>query len=196
MFIGHLTFVLLLMRPCLSVFQNCYTYIQRHPKQLRYLWNSVILELRVAYGLLSLVCSQFDTAWSETVKCSDATLFGFAVHETAWSQSDVARVGRDSDRWRFKHNYFSGARASALAIWDEHELGLPSNADEHLADSQFVLDSDPNFPDVSPQLILNAHWSLVQSKRVIHKEATHVKEARAVLWSVRRLCKQFEHHGL
>ena len=78
------------------------------------LWESVRQELTNAMHVLPLLAVQFDLPWSGLVTCSDATLRGYAVQEADFPVADVRRVGRWSERWRFKVEGASRARDRAL----------------------------------------------------------------------------------
>ena len=80
--IGHVTFVFLLRRPCLSVFCTVYQFIQRAGVRRRFFWNCVRRELQAASGLLVLAFSDLSFQVQQQVYCSDACPQGWAAH--AW----------------------------------------------------------------------------------------------------------------
>ena len=100
--VGHLTHAMLLNRPALSCFRAVYDFTRRHYHTPRTLWPSVYDELRAAFALLPVLTVSWCTPWSSTMGCSDASLFGYAVHESDCKLSLVTEVGAWSDRWRFR----------------------------------------------------------------------------------------------
>ncbi len=102
--LGHFTFAFFLRRCCLSVFRSRYTFASRFKKRVGRLWNSALVELRVASALLILVDADFKLPWSPVVTVADAAPHGFAVHEGLWSPEEVVAVGAHSEKWRFKRS--------------------------------------------------------------------------------------------
>ena len=87
--LGHMTYCLLLGRPGLSVFKSAYTFVLRKFQKTRRLWKSVLREFQTAAGLLPMIQVDFRTPWRNVVHCSDASLFGMAIHQTDWCGDDV-----------------------------------------------------------------------------------------------------------
>ena len=74
--LGHFVHAFLLVRPCLSVFRACYSFITKHPVKMAEIWPQVRVELRHAAALLPLVRASIRRGWSPTVMCSDAAREG------------------------------------------------------------------------------------------------------------------------
>ncbi|CAK0883778.1 unnamed protein product, partial [Prorocentrum cordatum] len=100
--LGHCTFVALLCREHLSIFNSVYSFVRR----LRHctavpLWESVRWELNAFSSLLGLISRSMLVAWSPTVVCSDASFWGFGLVSKGFSEDLAGSVGVFSERWRF-----------------------------------------------------------------------------------------------
>ncbi len=115
--LGHFTFAFLLRRCCLATFRACYTFAARLKRRTGRIWNSALVELRIAAALLVLVESDFQVGWSQTVTVADAAPHGFAIHETEWSLAEVQGAGESNERWRFRRSQHPEPRNSALREW-------------------------------------------------------------------------------
>jgi hypothetical protein len=119
--IGHFTYVFLLCRPCLAVFQSAYLYIRRYYTRRVHVWNTVLKELQWAADLLTMVEVRFDSPFNPHVMCTDSSKGGFGAHEGIWPVEAVRKSFEFSDRWRYR---FAGgaagcsARQAALQQWE------------------------------------------------------------------------------
>eukprot|EP00971_Amphidinium_carterae_P331977 6465835-Amphidinium_carterae.2 len=215
--VGHLTHVMLLNRPTLSVFSSVYSFIRRYRHRTRTLWRSVYSELRAAFGLLPLLVVSWRMPFSLTLNCSDASTKpetkGFAVHETEWDSDEVQQVYGHSDRWRFLCDSSWNFRGEALAklckrlgVFPSRErqlLRVSETTHETLDESEVEniltqegIELAPGFEDVSFDSIFNHAWSLVHQGHFSRAEAIHVKEMRALAFALRRRVRSARGFGM
>ncbi|CAK0898367.1 unnamed protein product [Prorocentrum cordatum] len=100
--LGHCTFVALLCREHLTIFNSVYSFVRR----LRHctavpLWESVRWELNTFSSLLGMISRSMLVDWSPTVMCSDASFWGFGLVSKGFKEDLVGSVGSFSERWRF-----------------------------------------------------------------------------------------------
>ncbi|OLQ04427.1 hypothetical protein AK812_SmicGene12519 [Symbiodinium microadriaticum] len=112
--VGHATFVGLMCRPILSIFNTVYRYVHAHYWKPSVLWDSVREELTMFRGLMIYLHSEWVRPWSNYVSATDASLRGYGVVSSFWKVADVAAVGRELERSRFKKLGMHSARDSAL----------------------------------------------------------------------------------
>lgn len=92
--LGHACFVNLGRREAMSVFGECYTFIQRHYNKLYRLWKSVRRELYIYKGILPLIWRDLAQPWSTTVSAIDASVWGLGVTTSEFNPSEVQHSGR------------------------------------------------------------------------------------------------------
>ena len=111
--LGHCTFIVLLSRETLSVFNSVYAFVSRlrHLDSVR-LWPSVRWELSTFVALLPLVFRDFRKAWSPKVLCTDASYWGFGAVSKRMGEEVAASMGQYSERWRM-----SSSSAAASRQW-------------------------------------------------------------------------------
>ncbi len=97
---GHFTFCFLLSRLLLSIFRSTSFYSRKCFNRYVHLWSSVRRELTDAVHLFTLIESDYDGPWNQSVYVSDSSLTGFAAHKTEWPIEAVRATGSVSERWR------------------------------------------------------------------------------------------------
>ncbi|CAK0799614.1 unnamed protein product, partial [Prorocentrum cordatum] len=114
--LGHCTFVALLCREPLSIFNSVYSFVRR----LRHctgvpLWESVRWELSTFSSLLGMISRNLSmlVAWSPTAMCSDASFWGFGLVSKGFNDDLVGSAGVFSERWRFLEGSNAQSRAWA-----------------------------------------------------------------------------------
>ena len=112
--LGHATFCALNNRMLLPVFHSAYKFVQSCYFSPSALWPSVRQELQCFAGLMIFLRADWWLPWNDLVCCSDASTTGFGVCTAKWSKTDVAAVGRVSERSRFKRIGGHSARESSL----------------------------------------------------------------------------------
>ena len=80
--LGHLTFVFLLRRPFLSVFNAVYKFVRFSYTEASVMWKTVRDELECARGLLPLVRADWKAAWTPRV-------FAPSACEEGWPRDRV-----------------------------------------------------------------------------------------------------------
>jgi hypothetical protein len=122
--VGHATFVSLLDRTALSVFNACYAFMHRHGENMAVVWPTVRLELQAFIGLLPLVRAPWDVRWCETIVATDASLEGWGHCRCALTAKAVATIARTSEVSRFRRVHNVGAReAASAALYPLDEAG-------------------------------------------------------------------------
>eukprot|EP00971_Amphidinium_carterae_P017386 342789-Amphidinium_carterae.3 len=94
MLVGHMTFVGLIERSCLSILHSVYAFVLKAGESQIPLWASVIEELRAFRSVMVLLSADWKREWSSTVLASDASEYGWGVCSSEWDSEQVARVGR------------------------------------------------------------------------------------------------------
>eukprot|EP00971_Amphidinium_carterae_P292669 5810320-Amphidinium_carterae.1 len=100
--VGHLTFASLVARPVLSTFRATYSFLNkfRGVRSTR-LWPSVRRELLIYRGMIPLMRANIRLEVSNTVFCTDASGWGFAVCAKSCPSTDVCEAVKRNDRWLF-----------------------------------------------------------------------------------------------
>ena len=77
--VGHCTWLALLRRESLSIFNECYAFIERFSASAAPLWPSAANELRHFGSVMPLLVVDFGAGWSDTVYASDSSHLGYGV---------------------------------------------------------------------------------------------------------------------
>lgn len=181
-FVGHMTFAGLVARGSLSCFHAIYRFIQKEYFSNVELWPSVRAELRAFKGLLPLLGSDWVMGWSETVTASDAGPTGWGVCVSRWAPKDVARHGRVSERARFRCRAALPAREAAARA-AVATFGLDT-AEAPFGEGDLTV--DPSFPEIDSRLLHRSLWKVAKYGRWTFEEGILVREARALLFGLRR----------
>ena len=122
--VGQATFISMLDRTGLSVFNACYAFIHKFGDDNGMVWPTVRNELQAFLGLLPLLESRWDLPWSEVVTATDASLDGWGCCQYNMDSDEVADMGRVPELARFRRTDAPGAPESAAAAIDallEHD---------------------------------------------------------------------------
>ena len=187
--VGHCTYCGLVNRCTLSVFHNVYKFIKSSYTTSSSLWPSVLAELRAFAGMMPALRADWSRAWSREVVVSDASEEGFGVCRTHWDSSSTGRVGRCSERDRFKRSGGHNARESALSAagfvrdevtgrWISGELG----DEDYLEAAGWRLDA--SFPEVPAHQLKSSEWVVARQARWSRPEHIVHLEARALVKSM------------
>eukprot|EP00971_Amphidinium_carterae_P350985 6491839-Amphidinium_carterae.2 len=158
---GHYTFICMIHRSMLSVFDATYRFIERFWKKPTPLWPSVRRELVWAASVLPLARVSLRKPWSEKIWATDASEYARGVVSRTVDAATVASCGRIMEKWR-DHEGIS-ARDNAL-----HDLGL--------------------FPEV-PKSVLEDSWKVESSARWHRQEHISTLEGRAICHGLRTLLR-------
>ena len=140
-------------------------------------------------SLLPLLESDMSLPWLHTVVASDASDTGKGVCIRSLDSHQVARVGRLSEKWRFRVEEAQRAREHALANPAEPRADPAFDAAIH---PECI--SDLEFIEVPPDMLGASHWQVVQSRCWRLRENILRTEGRAVNWGLRRLMRSRENH--
>ena len=113
--LGHFTWSALLRCEALATVCACYEFVRKSYDSCTRIWASVRRELRWMRSLLPLLESDMSLPWLHTVVASDASDTGMGVCIRSLDSHQVARVGRLSEKWRFRVEEAQRAREHALA---------------------------------------------------------------------------------
>ena len=162
--LGHITFIALGRRETLSIFGECYTFIQRHYRTEVPLWKSVRRELEVWDGVSPLVVQNLRSPWVPQLCAVDASEWGLGVCIGEVSPEECRSLGRYNERWRFRLKTASRARAFVFA--------------EDQAASGNVIAIDPDFrSDESFEAFESVPFSMVdRTWQVVGRHAWHYGE--------------------
>ena len=194
--VGHATFVGLTCRPTLCVFNTVYRFIHAHYWQPTRLWETVREEISVFKGLMIFLHAEWCRPWNGYVVATDASLHGFGVVSSHWKVDDVATVGRELERGRFKKMGMHSAREAALTaagfvrneLTKEWKAGWCSSED-YLARSGWALNHD--FVEVPGRLLTADRWSPSMWGKWQYSNGILELEARALVKGLRRVALSF-----
>ncbi|CAK0899549.1 unnamed protein product, partial [Prorocentrum cordatum] len=186
--VGHASAIKLLRPEMLSIFSAVYVFADRYFGQPARVWASVRRELRAAWALLPLAVADMSLPWSPAVASVDASLHGFGVTEKAWPPAEVGRVGRASERGRYRGALRTSRRPRCLV---EGEKAEPSLSDIVDASSEQLraLGLRSAFEEVPSAPARGGDWGVVAARRWRRKDKILALEAEAALWQVRRLAR-------
>eukprot|EP00972_Heterocapsa_arctica_P015352 2262258-Heterocapsa_arctica.AAC.2 len=123
--------------------------------------------------------------WLPIITVSDASDTGMGVCQRVIDPSQVARVGRLSEKWRFRVEVAQRAREHALS-GAGHLPFFSELPPECITANKFM--------EVSPAILKSEDWQVIQSRRWQVKENILRNEGRALLWGLRRLMRSRGNH--
>lgn len=199
--VGHATFVALTCRSLLSIFNTTYRYIRATYYQPSILWKSVREELFAFRSLMIYLHSDWTRPWNNYVSASDSSLGGYGVVSLVWKRSEVARVGRNLERGRFKRIGPHSARESALTsagfvrdeVTNEWKAGSLEDQ-EYLQLSGWGLNEA--FEEVPGYLLQKGRWTPRLWGKWNHEAGILELEARALVKSLRRIALSIFGHDI
>ena len=136
--------------------------------------------------------AEWSRPWSPEVVASDASELGFGVCRACWDSASTAKVGRQSERERFRRIGGHNARESALTSagfvrddvtgqWAAGEL----DDEEYLEASGWQLDG--SFVEVPASMLSSSDWSVAcqghwrRDEHIVHLEARALVKAMEVV---------------
>ena len=116
--LGHITFISLIRREGLSVFNACYAFCRRYYEEEHDMWPSVRRELEMWDGLAPLLWRDLKAKWSDELHIVDASPSGLGACRADAKEEEVRSLGRVCERWRFHLCDGEGAshRAARIAL--------------------------------------------------------------------------------
>ncbi|CAK0793192.1 unnamed protein product, partial [Prorocentrum cordatum] len=176
--IGHLVSILMLRREGLAMLRSSYEFVKASYSKTQPLWKSVAREMGWVKALLPCLRADTRRPWSEVVTCFDAPPWGYGIVETEWDLKDVQRVGRVSERARFR-----GVLAAEGA---PRERALEQEIARAPEPALLLAGRSAGFPEVDCGKMHARPWRVVGCGRWKRKEAIHGLEGAALTWAVRR----------
>ncbi|CAK0846803.1 unnamed protein product, partial [Prorocentrum cordatum] len=160
--IGHLVSILMLRREGLAMLHSSYEFVQASYSKKQPLWKSVV------------------------VTCFDASPWGYGIVETEWDLKDVQRVGRVSERARF--------RGVLAAEGPPRERTLEQEIARAPGPALLLAGRAAGFPEVNYGKMHARPWRVAGCGRWKRKEAMHGLEGAALTWAVRRAARDSREH--
>ncbi|CAK0817209.1 unnamed protein product, partial [Prorocentrum cordatum] len=179
--IGHLVSILMLRREGLAMLHSSCEFAQASYSKKQPLWKSVAREMGWVKALQPCLRADTRRPWSEVVTCFDAPPWGYGIVETDWDLKDVQRVGRVSERARFR-----GVLAAEGA---PRERALEQEMARAPEPALLLAGRSAGFPEVDYGKMHARPWRVVGSGRWKRKGAIHGLEGAALRWAVRRAAK-------
>ena len=154
------------------------------------LWPSVIRELTWARDTLFFIRRPLSRSWSPIVHAVDASPYGFGVVNRPLDVDVVRGLGSWEERWRYR--WFASVAPRSRAL--EGFIAPPSGRDLHVLNAGAAWAFDVPVPDVPPSFLDEDDWRRVAALKWHDTEAMHMLEARACVWSIRRMSRYTSYH--
>lgn len=197
--LGHYTFVGLLCREFLSVFQACYAFCRKHYHTDVPLWPQVRRELVWACNLLPLVRRDLSAGWSERVYATDASHWGRGVAVVTKPKHEVRQVGRINDRWKFnrnEENLVKEVEDATQQLPDAFSLEVPPPVLPQLAhDAARHKEARGMDGNYVPLQFLEGDWKQLSNGPWERMESIPVLEGRAIVWVLQHLARSSKQHS-
>lgn len=88
--VGHWTWIVLVRRPALSVFNNVYQFAAAAGRRVKPLWPSVRRELQIVCAIAPLLWASVNNNWFDRAIAFDASSYGVGVCSTPVGQAEIA----------------------------------------------------------------------------------------------------------
>ena len=194
--LGHAMFFSTINRGGMSVFRRLYDFVE-HCKTPRRLNEQERQECLIFSGLIPLLFADLRKQWSNTLFCTDASPDGYGVCCRDVEQTTAESLGRWNERWRFKRLGPEewAPRRRALGR-DPFVDGTTVVGDEWEYDQNDNVEQNEDFPEVPLSVVEASQWKTVLMGKWRSSEAITVKEGRALVLCLRRLCRSSRSRGL
>ena len=173
--VGHITFVSLCRRECLSILGECYSFIKKHYTEVVPLWKSVRKELQVWDGVAPMIQVSLCREWSNKVYAVDASEWGLGAVASDMDLPSVQLLGLFTERWRFKDVEARDPRSYVLAE-DERLCGFIDGVGEVFEDRKF---------STVPFSAVDREWLVVGRHRWRRPGTIPVYEALSSLYALK-----------
>ncbi|CAK0851102.1 unnamed protein product, partial [Prorocentrum cordatum] len=185
--IGHLVSLLMLRRGDLAMLHASYEFARASYTKRQPLWKSVRRELAWVKSLLPCLRAGTTLPWSDVVTCFDASPWGYGIVEAEWDLDSVQRVGRVSERTRF--------RGLLAAEGAPRERALEQDIARAPGPALLPAGRAAGFPEVDYEKMQAQPWRVAGCGRWKRKEAIHGLEGAALTWAVRRAARGARQRG-
>lgn len=189
--LGHAMFLCVLHRGGMSIFRHLYDFVEARGEP-RFLNNSEKREVKNFIGVVPLLYGSLRRPWSTTVTATDASPEGFGICERELPESDIRHVGRWQEKWRFRHLPPELWRPRQRAMQGQDVFSNIDTARGGVVEQELedIFWEDPNFPEVPHKIMSPSSWKTVKfGKWKNTNESITIKEGRALVLAVRRLCR-------
>ena len=137
-------------------------------------WPDVAVELAQICALLPLLRTDLGAPWKSTDAAVDASDFGIGVCRRSLDPNLAGRLGRASERWRYKVEGAVAARRNAMEGDDEPDP-------EPHAVTDITTGRPTEFHEVPNAILNDADWSVVLAGRVENRNILELEGWAAVL---------------
>eukprot|EP00971_Amphidinium_carterae_P344327 6484649-Amphidinium_carterae.1 len=188
--LGFSVHFMLLFRPLLAIPHHLYRFA-REDGGRRSLWPSARREAFVLSQLLLFCTCSIRQVVSPVVSVSDASLTGYAVCTSTWTQATVLQIIKHKERFRYRVGdpLFTQARASALSAYGD-VLMDPNTVIPQVSEKVIdPLEPNPSFAEVPRSYLKSELWSLRFNNPYLLAEPITLLETRACLKSVQHILR-------
>ncbi|CAK0810785.1 unnamed protein product, partial [Prorocentrum cordatum] len=213
---GHLVNFFVLMRPALAVLDLGHHFIAEHRERFAKFQPDLLDEIRDAKGLIFLVEVGLGAPWAPVTYCSDASTYGYALHEACLSDDELLGTFSARGRWRFldvEPTFLPGAAdgppaaiaAEATATLAAGLAGDPAfDFDDEYRGAACLdrrpartatLELDGMVTPVADAVVDRHRWALIVRGSWRYAAPIHAKEARTQLLGLIRASRSTRMHG-
>ncbi|CAK0886135.1 unnamed protein product [Prorocentrum cordatum] len=169
-----------------KVFSAAYTFSTHFRDRPAWVWSSVRHECWLAWALLPTAVARLDIPWSSEVTSVDASLHGFGVTACQFESTSVGKVGRVSERCRFRGELRKCARPRDVL----EDIEVPFSFLARGSDHDFLgTGAQTEFPEVPEWFAKDSPWCVIAARRWRRKEKILNLEVEAALWAARRISR-------
>ena len=194
--LGHAMVVCTINRYGMCIFRHLYDFVEQGGSQ-RFLNLQARNECLNFLGIIPMLFASMRRPWCTTINCTDASPIGYGICQSEVDGERVQNIGRWQERWRYKRlppaEWAPRRRALGLDVFGSVSTVVgSSNCDfglEHVVDNEI-------FPEVPVEILHPKLWKTKKFGRWGNtSEHITIKEGRALVLAVRRLCRASKNRG-
>ena len=147
-----------------SIFNNAYHFAELYQRRPRRLWPSVKAEFRLAWALLPCAVADCSSPWSTHVTAVDASPSGVGVVSTTWDSAITGKVGRVSERSRFRGELRCTHRPRSCveaATGESDDIALLNSSDSAIPAAAAPM----RFEEAPYSAIIDSDWGVRLAKK-------------------------------
>ncbi len=188
--LGHAMFFSTLNRAGMCPFRRLYDFVEKGGPP-RHLTKDEARECLIFAGLVPLLFASIRRDWSDEVFCCDASPDGYGICSRTIDSRDVSRVARWNERWRYRRLDPDQWAPRQRALGRDPLLDIETVVGGSRIDwDDDLLVENSSFPEIPPKHVLPEDWTTVLMGKWQHtKEHITIKEGRALVLCLRRLCR-------
>ena len=218
--VGHLCFISLCRRESLSILGYVFAFIQHNYSRQAKIWGNVRAELAMWDAMSPLFWQDLQQPWSSVIHSVDASFWGLGHCSAELPLTQVKRIGRCAEKWRYidEHHVRAGESVFAMVVGPDgasctaplNEGGFPdkfpvsSNSrpqpDEFdsiikQCDHSMRSQHDAKFFEPVTFDDVNRPWKVCGRFRWRRQQAMPILEHRAGLHAVKNILRSVSSHG-